>query len=100
MLAESVLMRREPASAHQTLPAIDEEIGHLDDPGIDPPRQRRDLAHAAPTGALRHKVDYEIYAPRDRGDHELRGDVLAREERQRAQLGHGLASAVGMQCRH
>ena len=90
----------EAVGAHQLTAAPHEEVGDLDDVALDAPRHRRDLAHRAPAVALEGGVDHQVDRRRDGRDDEPCGDVLAREERQRAHLGDGLAGTVGMDGAH
>jgi site-specific DNA recombinase len=91
--------RRHAAGVHEVAALAQEHGLGLDDVVLDPPGDGDDLVDPAYSTVVDAQVDDEVDRARDGGDHEPGGDVLAREERQRAQLDQRLPSTVGVQRR-
>ena len=93
-------MGRETTSPLQPRPTIRENVRHLDHARLNPARQGCNLAYATPAVVAGGRMNDEVDAARHRGHDEIPGNVLPRQQRKGAELGHGLPGTVRMQGGH
>src|SRR5699024_4089536 len=97
---EALRPAREAAGPDERAAVANEDLCGLDNPVLDAAGDRHDLADGAAAVPVEVEVDDEGDGGRDRGDDEAAGDVLSREEGQRAHLRHRLARRVRVDGAH
>jgi hypothetical protein len=93
---EALRMGWEAIASLESIASIDEEIGNLDDPVLNPAGQRTDLTDPSASIVVGCRVDHQVQASGHGRYHEVPRDVLTSQQGQGAQFRDGFAGTIGM----